>query len=639
MLRGLLILMMLASGYAYTAERYALLVSVGAYRDPEISNLPPSEDADLLARVLRDRWGFKAENLFILKEEQATKSAIMAKLQAIAQRVQPDDAVLFFFSGHGGTTSQHFTLCPWDAQARSADSDITEAELARWVQELKTTNVTIILDCCFEKITTKAPQIRPKAIGFAGVRGSPKPHTLSIPAERAVLLKASQEDEQAMQEISAEGDASYGVFTYNLVSALRTVPPETTYRQLVERLRSDVIQYIHSVWPSEHFIQTPRLAGSEQQQNRRLFEANGKPLPPYRRITRVDGDKVELDAGESAGVLSGSRYAIYPPEEEVFDDSHRLGLIEVIEVRQAVAVARIVEGQERIIPNCRARLIQYPDFNLASKCRLSIEAPEPQLTELRNAVRQLGFIELIDGSDHLQPRDWVLKVRSSDGGLQATLYESDGKTPVQRVEVTDNGDVRTLIVTATGTTVDALIQQMRPVWINFYAARTLLNLKNSDPRFKIELRTDKERYQEGDYFKVHVKSDTDCYLILIAIDPTGTPTVLHPWRTNQPQKVSGGKEYVFEGPSSEMKWVIKPPTGRECLIAIATLQEVSPNLEQLMQMLGQLNQAKVESAPPLSGIKVVTPVRELQRLSLDKWNIAVCHFLSTGKDEFERKQE
>jgi hypothetical protein len=627
---------------ANASERYALLVSISSYRDPKISNLPPSEDADLMERVLRDRWGFKAGSIMKLKESQATRRAILEKLQEIAQRAQPNDAVLFFFSGHGGTSQQHFNLCPWDAEAESAVNDITEAELAGWVQALKTTNVTIILDCCFEKVAVKSPRIRPKSIGFVRDRGKPVSHTLAIPEERAVVLKACQEDEQALQEISVDGETSYGVFTYNLVRALYDASPETTYNQLIERLQQDVIQYIHNAWPSERFAQLPRVAGSEKQRNRRLFEPNGKPLPPYRLITEVRDDKVVLDAGESAGIVRGARYAVYPQGEDNFEENRQIALIEVTDLNSNSAIARVVESKAQISPNCRARLLQYPSLDEATRplrCRMYIDAPAEFLTKVRNAVRQLEFIELVDTPNPLAQRDWVLKVNSEGDALHAVLLESDGKTAVQRVEVTTDGSVKVFTVEASGSSIDEIIQQMKPIWLNFYAARVLLNLKNLNPSFKVELSTDKSRYKEGDSFTIRFRSDKDCYLILVAIDPTGTPTVLYPWGTSQPQKIVGGKEYIIDGPTTDMKWVIRPPLGRECIVAIATLQAIPiDHLANLLQAMGQLQQVATQPQPLPAGIKsvAVEPVRRIQNLPLDQWNVTLAHFLTEGKDSAQQ---
>ena len=623
---------------ARASERYALLVSIGSYRDPKVSNLQASEDADMMERVLRDRWGFKASNIVKLKESQATKRAIFEKLQEIAHRAQPNDAVLFFFSGHGGTSQQSFTLCPWDAEADSAVNDITEADLARWIQDLRTTNVTLILDCCFDRVTTKSPRIRSKAVGFLRDRGKPASQAFAFPAERAVILKACQEDEQALQEISADGETSYGVFTYNLAKALYDVPPETTYRQLIERVQQDIIQYIHNVWPSERFAQLPRIDGSDKQQNRRLFEPNGKPLPPYRLITEVRDDEVVLDAGESAGMVRGARYAVYPPGEDEFADNRQIGLIEVTDLTSNSAVARVVESKAQISPNCRARLLQYPNLDGDTRlvrCRMYIDAPAALLTEVRNAVRQLEFIELVDTPDPLAQRDWVLKITPKGNAIHGVLLESDGKTSVQRVEVSTDGSVKVFTVEASGSSIGEMIQQLKPIWLSFYAARVLLSLKNPNPSFKLELSTDKSRYKEGDSFTIRVRSDKDCYLILVAIDPTGTPTVLYPWGTHQPQKIVAGKEYTIDGPTTDMKWVIRPPLGRECIVAIATLQAIPiDHLGNLLQAIGQIQQITTQPQPLPAGIKAVAveSARRIQNLPLDQWNVTLAHFLTEGKD-------
>lgn len=638
---GLVLMALLTGAAALAAERWAILVSITDYRDFHIVDLGrTSVDADLIERVLIRRWNFKPANIVKLKEQDATRQAILAKLQEIAQKAQAEDAVLFYFSGHGGTANQLFSLCPWDANAKNGTNDITETDLAEWVQSLKTTNVTIILDCCFDRVALKAPRIRPKAIGFARERGSAPAHTFGIPPERAVVLKACREDEKSLQEISASDDSSYGIFTYHLVKALSSVPPETNYRQLIERLQNDIKQYVHDMYPSERFLQTPQIAGSDHQQNRRLFEPNGKSLPPYHRIVRVEQDQVELDAGTSTDVIKGARYAVYPPNEETFDTSRQVGLIEVTEVKDTTATARILQGGNKVAVDGRAVLVEYPKLDSTDtlQLRLVLDAPEALLPTLRSAISETGFVRVVENP---LENDWVLRVESTSGNsLKATLYESDRQTVVRRVVMRPSGEVELQSVETIAPNINALMEQFNPILVNFYAARVLLNLKNPNPAFRVELTTNQSRYREGESFSVRFRSDKDCYLTLIAIDPTGTPTVLYPWGTNQPQKIAAGKEYIFDGPSADIKWVIRPPLGRECIVAIATLQAIpTDRLENLLQAMGQLQQATTRRRPLPAGIKAVAvePVRQIQNLPLDQWNVVLAHFLTEGKDGAQQK--
>ena len=86
---------------AYYNKSYALVVGISKYASIRWKNLPYARsDAKNVAEALKQQ-GFEVLSLF---DRDATRHAILARLEKnITPRLQPDDRVLFYFSGHGYT--------------------------------------------------------------------------------------------------------------------------------------------------------------------------------------------------------------------------------------------------------------------------------------------------------------------------------------------------------------------------------------------------------------------------------------------------------------------------------------------------------------------------------------------------------
>ena len=85
-----------------SAENRALLVGIGKYdtRQTGWSVLHGDRDIDMLSNAMLGN-GYKKENLKCLKNEQATKAAIIKALKELAAQCRQGDRVFFHFSGHG----------------------------------------------------------------------------------------------------------------------------------------------------------------------------------------------------------------------------------------------------------------------------------------------------------------------------------------------------------------------------------------------------------------------------------------------------------------------------------------------------------------------------------------------------------
>jgi hypothetical protein len=89
---------------AAAAKNVALLIGVGALKDPELKDhelLGPPIDVVSVKQTLTGQWGFAPADVHTLLDQQATHDAILAEISALEQRSAPGDTLLIYFSGHG----------------------------------------------------------------------------------------------------------------------------------------------------------------------------------------------------------------------------------------------------------------------------------------------------------------------------------------------------------------------------------------------------------------------------------------------------------------------------------------------------------------------------------------------------------
>lgn len=147
-----------------SAADYALVIGVNhcpQFVLPDGSKPKPlgaaESDADSMARLLIDKYGFPESNLRIMKGEQATLAAVRASFQHYNSVLRNGDRFVFYFSGHGTQIPDQKpfdedddldeALCVYDARS-SGEKLLVDDELGRWLEDLPASSVTIFLDCC-----------------------------------------------------------------------------------------------------------------------------------------------------------------------------------------------------------------------------------------------------------------------------------------------------------------------------------------------------------------------------------------------------------------------------------------------------------------------------------------------------------
>ena len=277
-------------------------------------------DLDILTRLLENR-GFE-----IARHEQddATRDAIVAALQHLAENTATGDAAVVYYSGHGcrvrntgepmlGVAEELACLVPFDF-AESTESDfrgLTALELSALMAAVTRTtrNATVILDCCFAGQMSRTTTLTPKSwpeITYAHVAdhlrrtglielGRALPANVVSNPDLVRLVAAGPVQEAA--EFGSGTPRAVGVFTAALDTIL-TAAGDTplTWTQLVDRVRRRV-QILSS--------QRPEAEGPA---NRLLFSTDPRDAEDVLSIN-TSGGVTELGGGVLNGVGVGDIYA------------------------------------------------------------------------------------------------------------------------------------------------------------------------------------------------------------------------------------------------------------------------------------------------------------------------------------------
>jgi tetratricopeptide (TPR) repeat protein len=141
------------------AKRWALVIGVDKYMDPQISPLKGSDnDARLIADALVRYAGFPPDQVILLStaqpmERQPTRVNILRRLSNLSTAVPKDGLLLISFAGHGMEREGQAFLMPSDAQISDQISFLEETAISinRVKERIKQTGVgqvLVLLDAC-----------------------------------------------------------------------------------------------------------------------------------------------------------------------------------------------------------------------------------------------------------------------------------------------------------------------------------------------------------------------------------------------------------------------------------------------------------------------------------------------------------
>lgn len=173
----------------------ALVIGIGTYANlPEKMFLEgPKNDVPLIEKLLKEKLGYSADSIRVLRDEQATRAAILSSIDEwLVNGTQPGDRVYFYFSGHGlqvkdvsGDEEDGLdeALSTYDIVAGDGDwsNVILDDEIDVMLAKLKDRAVTIVIDACHSGTISRSLSTQ---VGDAmeSARFLPRPHAKPVEA-------------------------------------------------------------------------------------------------------------------------------------------------------------------------------------------------------------------------------------------------------------------------------------------------------------------------------------------------------------------------------------------------------------------------------------------------------------------------
>lgn len=198
-------------------RRWALIIGIEQYRKaPAVAFA--SRDATAMREYAMKLLGVPPENVVLLLDDQATKSAMQVVVEdRLQQQVQPGDTVYVYFAGHRIPEVRDGTpyLLPADGDPQSLRvGGYSVNDMYTALGKLKAERVVVFLDACFSGLSARQDQ--PEML-LAGAR----PTVLIVKdpmlaSQKLVSFAAAQND----QVSNAHKEQAHGLFTYFLLKGL-----------------------------------------------------------------------------------------------------------------------------------------------------------------------------------------------------------------------------------------------------------------------------------------------------------------------------------------------------------------------------------------------------------------------------------
>ena len=241
-------------------RRLALIVGVGKFKAPKLNSLPGApKDARRFFDLLTgpSGYGFPAQNVCMLLDEQATVAAFRAKFDQLVKQARQNDEVVVYFAGHGsqqrdlkGDERDDYdeTLVFHDSRTGNV-TDLVDDDFRDMLVRLhgKTQNIVVVLDSCNSASATRGDETGtltryaepdPEGGQRGGdaakkVAGDGRPSLTRENLPGMVIMAAAADGTSALERDGA------GIFTKALTEALGGPGPnKLTYAQAEKEVRA-----------------------------------------------------------------------------------------------------------------------------------------------------------------------------------------------------------------------------------------------------------------------------------------------------------------------------------------------------------------------------------------------------------------
>jgi hypothetical protein len=384
----------------------------------------PSEQI-CITRLAAVRPDCPSTSRFQAETQTPTKANFISALQALAGPVvKPSDRVLIYYSGHGaqqqwlGSSVWHEAMVPHNDHVIEYLFDVEINALIRAIAA-RTSDLTIVLDCCHSAGTTRdlpgqggartlksdlTPVVPPDlaVLGLAAdatqARGLGA-HLLQVPDPDYLVIVACQSDETAGEGPYPPGESTHGVFTYSLLSVLGQKGVEQRTRMRWADIWPTLLMRAaeRNVQLGQH-TQHPWIIGRSEH---RVFGGAWEKLDVGYSVIQQPEGAYEIGAGTLMSITEGAEIAVYGLEPRLFPavgspEDQPLGRLKVSQAGPSSARA-VAVGAAFVPPEgARGRLVKP---GVSARLRVSIKPDAPVLQSLLEAS---PLIEIVSSNAEVE---------------------------------------------------------------------------------------------------------------------------------------------------------------------------------------------------------------------------------------------
>ena len=132
---------------------WALIIGIDKYENVQNLNYAV-KDAESINDILINTFDFPGDNVFLLKNKEATKQNIIQAFSDITKKAQERDRVVIYFAGHGKTMDlpeggEMGYLLPVDGNDDLFVSSIAMDDLKRISLMSKAKHLLYLIDACY----------------------------------------------------------------------------------------------------------------------------------------------------------------------------------------------------------------------------------------------------------------------------------------------------------------------------------------------------------------------------------------------------------------------------------------------------------------------------------------------------------
>jgi Caspase domain len=411
---------------------HALLIGCGTDGLTGVDN-----DLDVMERALQPR-GFAMTRI---AGPQATRAGILAAYRQLIDTVQPDEAAVVYYSGHGGRVQapppdtpgpslmdlQFLVPTDIDDSPPGEFRGITSVELSVLLAQLieRTENATVILDCCHSAQLSRNNELRVKTRSQAADYETLRSHVEKLRAagelpagpldplgnRRAVRIVACAPEQLALEYQGMDG-RPIGVLTESLALALTEAGTErVSWTSVMERIRRRVL----NLSP----FQRPEAEGPAQ---RFLFETELDDAHALSTVSPLPGGWARIPCAALLGVQAGDAFELTAPVPAGGGPAERIGELHIERLGPFTADGPVTyaTGWTALPSGAKARRTVC----VAPPTQVLLPEPtDPRAAELLAAVRATPGLRPVRPGE-----PWPIEVRiEPDGGLG--IHDRDGTLP------------------------------------------------------------------------------------------------------------------------------------------------------------------------------------------------------------------